>query len=129
MQAIIQFLDLLKQRYYIVIFNRHPPLPSYSNIWDINYILSYYHKLAYNNELKFSNLCKKVVALLLTFEARTKQAIMTITVDGVILYDDKVVLLSNKTLKHSVPHHPLEPFVYKKYVHNEKLCIVNCTRF
>ena len=43
-----------------------------------------------------------------------------------MLDHDKVILLPNKTLKHSAPNRPLKPFVYHSYKGNEKLCIVNC---
>ena len=85
--------------------------------------------MAYNNELKFNNLSQKVVVLLLILATKRKQALMSITVDNVILYDDNVVLIPNKILQYSAPHCPLEPFVYNKYAFNEKLCIVNHIRF
>ena len=37
-----------------------------------------------------------------------------------------VIILPNKTLKHTNPNRPLEPLTYHKYEAEEKLCIVNC---
>lgn len=91
--------------------------------------MSYYDKMTHNNELKFSNLCKKLIFLLLILGARRKQTLMTVTVGNIILYDDKVVLIPNKTLKHSASHRLLEYFVYNKYLLNEKVCIANSMRF
>ena len=39
------------------IFNRYPPLPKYTKIWDINQVLDYYTNLPDNEELE----CKKSV--------------------------------------------------------------------
>ena len=41
-----------------------------------------------------------------------------------LLCKDKTVtvLLQNKTLKHSAPQKPLEPFICHRYSENEKLC-------
>ena len=57
--------------------------------------------------------------------ARRKQALFTITVDNIIIEENKIVFLPNKILKHSNIHRPLEPLVYQGYPSNEKLCIVN----
>ena len=67
-----------------------------------------------------------MVVLLIILAARRKETALTsITVDDIILYDDNDVLLPNKILKYSIPHCPLESFVYNNYVLNERLCIVN----
>ena len=47
-------------------------------------------------------------------------------IENIIFTDDKVILLPNKTLKHTNPNRPLEPLTYHKYEAEEKLCIVNC---
>ena len=45
-----------------------------------------------------------------------------------LLSEDKIVtvLLRNKTLKHSAPQKPLEPFICHRYSENEKLCNADC---
>ena len=45
-------------RYLKGIFNRHPPLPRYMHIWDINLLLTYYNRIGHNEELKFKYLRK-----------------------------------------------------------------------
>ena len=63
------------------IFNRHPPLPQYANIWDINILLTDYDNMPPNSELDLKCLCKKLVILYLILEARRKQALISITVE------------------------------------------------
>ena len=63
--------------------------------------------------------------LFMILGARRKQALFTITVDNIIIEENKVVFLPNKTLKHSNIHRPLEPLIYQGYPLNEKLGIVN----
>ena len=46
-----------------------------------------------------------------------------------IFQTDKAILLPNKTLKHTNPKHPLEPFVHHSFSENENLCILNCLKF
>ena len=64
--------------------------------------------------------------LFLILGARRKQALFTINIENIIFADNKVILLPNKTLKHTDPNRPLETFTYHKYEAEEKLCIVNC---
>ena len=53
------------------------------------------------------------------------QAFFTATIDNIIIEDNKIACLPNKTLKHSNILRPLEPLIYQGYPLNEKLCIVN----
>ena len=57
-------------RYLKGIFNRHPPLPKYKQIWDINQVLDYYTNLPDNEELEFKYIVKKLVMLFLILGAR-----------------------------------------------------------
>ena len=49
-------------RYLKGIFNRHPLLPRYMQIWFINLVLTYYNRVNHN-ELEFKYLVKKIVML------------------------------------------------------------------
>ena len=53
--------------------------------------------------------------LFLVLSARRKQALFTINNESIIFSDNKVILLSNKTLKHTNPKRPLEPLTYHRY--------------
>ena len=112
-------------RYLKGIYNRHPPLPKYTSIWDISIVLDYYNSIETNDKLQFKDLVKKTVMFFMILGARRKQALFTITVDNIIIEENKIVFLPNKTLKHSNIHRPLEPLIYQGYPLNEKLCIVN----
>ena len=50
-------------RYLKGISNGHPPLPKYTQIWDINQVLDYYTNLLDNKELEFKYIVKKLVML------------------------------------------------------------------
>ena len=102
-------------RYLRGVFNRHPPLPGYMHIWDINLVLTYYNRIGHNEELEFKCLVKKMVMLFMILGARRKHALSTIYVDNIAFKDDKVILLPNETLKHSKPT--------RIPIH---LCLVNC---
>ena len=92
----------------------------------MNKLLTYYDNIGPNSELTFKQLCRKIAVLLTLLGARRKQALLAIDIANVIVQTDKVILPPNKTLKHTNPKHPLEPFVYHSFSENENLCIVNC---
>ena len=70
---------------------------------------------------------KKLVMLFLILGPRRKQELFTINIDNIIFPDNKVMLLPNKTLKHTNPSLiDLSNHFYYKYEAEEKLCIVNC---
>ena len=48
--------------------------------------------------------------LFLILGAHGKQTLFTINIDNNIFGDNKVILLPNKTLNHTNPNRPLEPF-------------------
>ena len=111
-------------RYLKGIFNRHPPLPKYTQIWDINQVLDYFTNLPDNEELEFKKKKKKLVMLFLILGARRKQTLFTINIENIIFTDNNFILLPNKTLKHANPNRSFEPLSYHKYEVEVKLCIV-----
>ena len=111
------------------VYNKHSPLPKYVNIWDMNKLLIYYDNMGPNGELTFKQLCRKIAVLFMLLGARRKQALLAIDIANVIVQTDKAILLPNKTLKHTNPKHPLQPFVYHSISENENFCVVNCLKF
>ena len=116
----------LISRYLKGIYNGHPPLPKYVDIWDLTLLLKYYEQKENNDCLEFKELVKKTVMLLIILGALRKQAPFTLKVDNIVFKENKVILLPNKTMKHTKANRPLEPLIYHHYPDNEKLCIVKC---
>ena len=54
------------------------------------------------------------------------RALFTLSVGYIVFKENKVILLPNKTMKHTKANRPLEPLIYHHYPDNEKLCIVKC---
>ena len=109
------------------IYNRHPPMPIYVKIWDINKVLNYIDSLPVNEELSYKQLTQKLVVLLMILGARRKQALHSVQIDNVVLDENACVLLPNKVLKHSKPGRNIEPIIYHSFEHN-KLCVVKCIK-
>ena len=116
----------LISRYLKGIYNRHPPLPKYVDIWDLTLLLKYYEQKENNDCLEFKELVKKTVMLLIILGALRKQAPFTLKVDNIVFKENKVILLPNKTMKHTKANRRSEPLIYHHYPGNEKLCIFKC---
>ena len=116
-------------RYLKGIYDRHPPLLKYVNIWDISILLRYYDNMDSNDNLQFKALVKKTIMLFIILGARRKQALFPLSTDSINFKENKVILLPNKTMKHTKSNTPLEPLIYHHYPENQKLCFGNCLTF
>ena len=67
-----------------------------------------------------------MVILFIILGARRKQNLFTLSINNIIFKENKVILLPNRTMKHTKPNTPLEPLIYHHYPGTNKLCIVNC---
>ena len=109
----------LVSRHLNGIYNRHPPLPKYVDIWNLTLLLKYYEQKENNDCLKFKELVKKTVMLFNILGARRKHALFKLSVGNIVFKENKVILLPSKTLKHTKANRPLEPLIYHHYPDNE----------
>ena len=77
-----------------------------------------------NSKLTFKQLCRKLAVLFMLLGARRKQALLTIDIANVIVETDKAILLPNKTLKHTSPKHPIQPFYCIIASVKMKICVL-----
>ena len=110
------------------IYNQHPTLPRYVNIQDINILLAYFESLPANSELTLKCLTEKLTVLLLILSEQQKQTLLAIDIDNVKIYEEKLIILPNSSLKHTKPSQPLQAIVYHKFNGNRKLCVVECAK-
>eukprot|EP00794_Sanderia_malayensis_P004314 gene4314-4887_t len=78
------------------IFNRHPPLPKYVHIWDINKVLGFYKTLPDNEQLSLKEITQKLVMLLLILGARRKQTLLSILIDNIKITDNGMTLIPHR---------------------------------
>ena len=73
----------LVSRYLKGIYNWHPRLPKYVNIWDLSLLLKYYEQKENNDCSEFKELVKKTVMLFINLGARRKQSLSTLSADNI----------------------------------------------
>ena len=109
------------------IYNQHPTLPRYVNIWDINILLAYFESLPANSELTLKCLTEKLTVLLLILSEQRKQTLLAIDIDNIKIYEDKLIILPNSSLKHK-PSRILQAILYRKFNGNPKICVIECAK-
>ena len=66
---------------------------------------------------------KQIVQLLILSE-QWKQILLTLDIDNVKIYEDKLIILPNSSLKHTKPSRSLQAIVYHKFNGSLKLSVV-----
>ena len=56
--------------------------------------------------------------LFIILVVRRTQALFTLSVDNIVFKENKVILLPNKTMKHTKANRPLKPLIYYHYPDN-----------
>ena len=90
--------------------------------------MAYFESLPANSELTLKCLTEKLTVLLLILSEQWKQTLLAIDIDNVKIYEDKLIILPNSSLKHTEPSQPLQAIVYHKFNGNPKLCVVECAK-
>eukprot|EP00794_Sanderia_malayensis_P014823 gene14823-16363_t len=117
---------VLVKRFVKGVFNRHPPTPKYTSIWDINIVLDFLKKLPDNADLSFEQLSKKFVVLLLILSARRKHTLTCIHIDKIKISREQLTIMPMGNLKHSRPNWKEEPIILNRFMENPKPCVVSC---
>ena len=71
------------------------------------FLFRYYDNMDSNDKLQFKALVKKTFMLFIILGAHRKQALFTLSNDNIIFKENKVILLPNKTIKHTKRNTPL----------------------
>ena len=83
------------------VYNQHPTLPCYNNIWVINIVLAYFESLPANFELTLKCLIEKLTVLFLILSEQRKETLLAIDIDNVKIYENKLIRLPNSSIKHT----------------------------
>ena len=90
--------------------------------------MAYFESQTENSNLTLKCLTEKLTVLLLTLSEQRNQTLLAIDVYNAKIYEYKLIILANSSLKHTKPSRPLQPIVYHKFNGNPKLCVVECAK-
>ena len=97
------------------VFENRPALPRYTEIWDINILLTHLSNIELNNNLKLLNLAMKTACLLLLSTGQRCQSIHGLKTKDIKFSDGKMTVCYSSLLKQSKPNYHLKPSVVSQF--------------
>ena len=101
-------------------------MSQYNHTRDVQILLNHFQKLENNKHLKLKELTTKLCALLLLTTAQRVQTIYVIKLSCIKFQDSGCDVLIVDKLKHSRPGRHQSTLHLPRYVHDQKLCVVDC---
>lgn len=110
------------------VFEIRPSLPRYQEIWDVNTVLEYLKTLHPPKDLTLKDLTLKLTMLLALVSAQRCQTLQALSIENMVLTNEKCVFHFTNLLKTSRPGKHLGPLVVTSFTPDERLCVVTVLR-
>ena len=111
------------------IFNKRPPKPKFTFVWDIEKALNYLSELPDNLNLSVKLLTQKLALLLALTAASRGSEICYLNTKYMVELDDKYIFTFDKLTKSWRQGQPPLCVEFSAYSKNPKLCVVQTIRF
>ena len=109
------------------IFENRPPIPKYSDTWDVGQVLRYLSSLSSNESLSLADLTRKTLVLCLLVSGKRRNAIVQLSLEGLRKSDSSYVFNAVKE-KHHRPGKPRENIIFKSYDQDTSVCVIRCLK-
>lgn len=101
------------------VFQSRPTFPKYTEIWDVNVVLSYLKTLSRVAKLSLKDLTYKVTMMLMLLSGQRTQTIQLLNLKDKSQFTFKVL----SKVKHTKPGRHLQDLKFKAYAPDRQLCI------
>jgi len=105
------------------IFNRAPPKPRYTKIWDASIVLNYLRKLGPARKLGLRDITLKTCMLVALLSAQRQQTLKFLQVDQMEIGTDSIIFHVDRLLKQSRPGNVGKTIELKAYPTEKRLCV------
>ncbi|KAJ8029042.1 hypothetical protein HOLleu_28336 [Holothuria leucospilota] len=116
--------DPLVSRFFKGIFNTYPPMPRYTEIWNVSLVLYYIRGLPPVRELDLKMLSLKLCFLVAITSAQRLQTLHLLQLDQLTLNNDSAIFRVTKFLKQSRPGNVAFEVLLEAYQKDERLCVL-----
>ena len=106
-------------RFMKAVFETKNPVPKCTTTWDVSTVLKYLATLHPNSAISLKSLSLKLVMLLLLLSGQRGQTIYLLSLDGLNITEDTMLLEHIKTSK---PGGMATILTFKKYTENQSIC-------
>ena len=110
------------------VFEMRPSLPRYKEIWDVNTVLKYIKTLHPPKDLTLKDLTLKLTMLLALVSAQRCQTLQALSIENMVLTNEKCDFHFTNLLKTSRPGRHLSPLVVKSFTPDAGICVVTVLR-
>ena len=114
----------LVQRLVKGVFHARPPLPRYTEVWDVGLVITFIRDLGTNSSLTRRQLTLKVTALLSILTVQRVSSITNLSYKETHVEKDRVVLVPTSLAKHDRQSRKIETITIRAYPRDDRLCIV-----
>ena len=105
----------LVKRFVAGVFNTRPPMPRYTQVWDIGIVISYLRSLGQTSDLPLKALTLKLNALLSILTSQRVSSLHSLLISRMTLTRDRVAFVPGWLLKHHRQGKRIKPIVVKAY--------------
>jgi site-specific recombinase XerD len=110
------------------VFNVRPPLPRYTETWDVNTVLEYIQSLGENSHLNDKNLTQKLVMLIALTNVTRAHEIQGLDLKYVEDHGEKIIFHIPGLTKTKRPGNSNKEVILQEYEEEKTLDVVDCFR-
>ena len=113
----------LVTRFMKGVFQSRPTFPKYTEIWDVNIVLSYLKTLSPIAKLSLKDLTFKVTMMLMLLSGQRIQTIQLLDLKDMTMSKSQFTFKVSSKVKHTKPGRHLQDLKFKAYAPDRWLCI------
>ena len=118
----------LVSRFVKGVFHLRPPLPRYSEVWDVGMVITYVRGLGRNECMSLRDLTLKTVAILSIVTSQRVSSVAYFSLDQTFFTLDKVIFVPVKLGKHHRQGKKIRKVTIKAYPGDPRVCAVETVR-
>ena len=113
----------LVTRFMKGVYQSRPTFPKYTEIWDVNVVLSYLKTLSPVAKLSLKDLTYKVTMMLMLLSGQRTQTIQLLDLKDMTMSKSQFTFKVSSKVKHTKPGRHLQDLKFKAYAPDRRLCI------
>lgn len=110
------------------VFHSRPPLPRYTEVWDVGRVISYVRGLGDNRQMNLKELTLKVTTLISILTCQRVSSVTQLSVSHTYLEEGQVTFVPVSLAKHDRPGKKIRKISVKAYPKDPSVCIVEALK-
>ena len=111
------------------IFNLRPPLPRFTETWDVQPVIQHLRNMDPLHSLSLKNLTFKLVMLMALTQAARMQTLHLLSLSGMKIHKDSISVLLTGHIKQCRPTFNVQFVTFHAYSRDSRLCVCEALKF